>query len=584
VVNAVLKAGASTLRTLQGFDTTETPGANIGMPHYTSFFTAGTDGKWDFVQGGGSVSTDCTVRVAHDKAYVVKSRLVPPYNTAQAATSSTSVDYMPYTAAGMLRSMGNGGERLDIGVLTSWAARHLLTQAAVDERVIRVVGLASGGWRTCLRKQSTKQIIATIDASPSYTGLGTIQTTWRWLPNDDVTGVQLPVSNTTLWSSEYESSHRPAATYYPYLVTGEPQYLDMLVEQAAELTLTIGVGGRTMNVTPPITVSTLKATGSDSGERNATIAGTTYKGGGWVFQGYLIRTQAWMARDLAEAAAIYPDTCPSGTETRKYLREVVEAGWSAINAYNAAIGAPWSESGIYCFDPVTETASPWLSGYMSNAVCHAASILPSTSANTFRQHLSRHWEQIAAACDLASAISYRGNAYDETDTRVSRSDLMLFQIPSTLTFSTATNRFTVGGTIGNWQPTNGDVIAFDTLFDADKPFVDATNRRRLYVVNASGNTGQLSLTPGGSPITVTSNAVVAQFWARLQNFAPHFSAENDLSGPDSYIANIASAIRHHKAVGDSVTGAETEVSALLSTAATVFSTDPKNALVAAYPS
>lgn len=589
VFSAVLKSSATTIRTLQGHDTTETVGANIGLPHYASMFTAGTDAKWDYVQGGGSRSADATVRVTHDEVYFIKSRLVPPYDTSVSPTSSSSVDYYPMGRGHMTRNMATTGERVDIGVLPSWAVRHILTGAAVDERACRVNGLASGGWRQTLRRSSTKTIIPVADTSASYTGLGTVQPTWMYAPGISVSGVVDPASNTTLWASETEPSHRPGAVFYPYLMTGEPQYLDMLTEHATGLMLSTINGGRTMTSTLPVTASTIRATG-DFGERNVTIGGTTYKGGGWLFGSGLVRVQAWMTRDLADASAIYPDTCPSGTETRKYLREITESGWAAINAYNAALGATWDGSGIYNFDPRTEANNPWCSGYMSNAVCHAASVLPSSAVSTFRLHLARHWKDIAAATDLACAVSYLGNTFDETDTRVVTSGQMLFYIPTTLTFSTSTSRFTVGGTMGSWSPTNGDVIALDTspvdqFPTSTKPFAEATDRRRLYVVNASGNTAQLSLTAGGSPITVTTDIAVQGTWARLQNFAPYWSAETNNSANDSSLANISACIRHHAAAGDvEIASAATRVAALLTAAGTTYTSDPKNAIAATYPS
>lgn len=583
VLNCVLKSGPTTLLTMQGHDTTETPGSNIGVPHYTSFFVCGTDGRFNFVQGGGTTSSRPTVRFQHDKTHVIKTRWTPSYSTSVNPTNGASRDYYPGGAGGMTRDMAGTGERADIGVLPSWAVRHLMTQSAVDERNVRVAGLASSGWRTAIRKSTTGQIIPVCDVSSSYTGLGTIQTTWRYFPGAEITGVQNPASNTTLWGSECESSHRPSAAFYPYLVTGEPQYLDLLTEQAAGLIMSTIAGAREMNVTLPITKDTMLVGGA-FGERNVTISGTTYKGGGWMFFGGLTRIQAWMLRDLSQAAGIYPDTCPYGTETRKYLREVRDAGMTAINAYNAAIGATWSASGVYNFDSRIESSNPWCSGYMSNATCHGASVYPSSEAITFRQHLGRHWKDIAAAWDIACAVAYNATMFNESDVRILSSDLMLFQIPTTLTFSTSTNRFTVGGTLGAWSPTNSDVISLDTFFDADKPFAAATDRKRLYVVNASGNTGQLSLTPGGSSITVTSNAVVTNIWASLQNFAPHISAEGDNSANDGYLANISSAIRHHLAAGDTfIASAEAEISARLTTAGTTFTSDPKNAIVAAYP-
>lgn len=582
VLTAVLKSGASTLRSLQGHDTTETPGSNIGMAHYTSFFTAGTDGKWDFVQGGGSASADCTVRVQHDKTYFVKSRLVPPYDLTVEPTSSSSVDYRPYGRGPMQRDVGGTGERDDIGILTSWAARHLLTQAAVDERVIRVVGLCSAGWRQLTRRSTTKQIVPCTDPAASYTGLGTIQTTWRVRPGLN-SGAVAPSVETSMWLSEFEPSHRPNATYYPYLVTGEPQYLDLMVEQANGLLLSAVPGSSSMNTATTLTKSTLR-TNSDFGDRDVVIGGTTYKGGGYWFTDGLLRVPAWGTRDIAQAAAVYPDTCPWGTETRKYLRDVMAALYTSANVYNNARAQAWRDSGMFNFDSRDGSEAPWCHAYMSLSICHQANILPSTDAATFRAHIGRYWSRAEELMDIGCAMAYTALHYDESGNRVEDMEDMVFEVGSTLTFSTSTNRATVSGNPGSWVPTNGDVFAFSSFRDADKPFSEATDYRRLYAANCSSNTFQLSATPGGSVITVTSNAVVTGFYCRLANFAPHYSFEN-VSSPAAYVSNIRGSIRMHEASGDSfINAARVDADARLVTAGVTFTSDPKNAFAAAYPS
>ncbi len=585
VVNASLRSGTTVIRTLQGHDTTETVGANIGMPHYTSFFTAGTDGRWDFVQGGGSASADCTVRVQHDKTYVVKSRLVPPQDLTISATSSASVDYYPYGRAGMQRDSGGTGERDDIGVLTAWSARHLLTQAAVDERVIRAVGLASGGWRVAARRSTTKQIVPVTDPSPSYTGLGTVQTTWRLRPGDTSTGFVTPSDQSSLWISEYEPSHRAAATYYPYLVTGEPQYLDMLVEQSANLIANRVAGQASVTVTNPVTTTTIYNTG-DYGERDIVVGSTTYKGGHHFFYYNLTRVTAWGWRDLVDAAAIYPDTCPSGTEVRKYLRDVVSQSYAAINDYNGKFGTGWASLGMINFDSRPESANPWCHAYLAQSVCHASSILPSTAASTLRAFIAQFWENVADQLDISNAFSFGANLYDGTLTRTTTTDGVLFTLGTTLTFSTATNRATISALAGNnggWSPTNGDVFAFATIYDSDKPYSGISDFQRLYAVNCSGQTFQLATTPGGSPLTVSANVTVTSVAARVQNFSPNLSFEGPV-GPQQYISNVTAAIRFHAACGDSVPDAVTESSAKLSAAAISFTGNPKYALATSFPS
>lgn len=588
-MTAALKAGATTIRSMQGSrwvspdDTSlgEVIGAEIDLSHYAGFYTAGADAKWDFVQGGGSASTDCTVRVQHNRAYVISTRLVPSYSRTLNPSSGASISYNAMGRGSMVRNMGSTGERIDIGVLPTWSVQHLMTQSAVDERAVRVNGLASGGWRQCARKKSTRQIVPMADPSASYTGLGTIEKTWRG-PVDYTYGFVSPAVNFSMWRSETEPSHRPDANYYAYLITGEPQFLDRLIEDGNGILSGAVDGSRTMNTTAPITSSNILAT-SAFGERDVIINSTTYKGGGYIFTSNLARVAAWGTRDIANAGAIYPDVCPEGTEVRKYFREVSEAMFTAFNTYNSLFGADWAASGIYSFDPRNDSAAPWCNGYFSNSICHQSSILATSSSATARAYIAQYWENMALNRDMAAVFSFDGNIYDQSGTRVTKvSDVMLSCARSTLTFSTSTSRFTVGGTL-TWQPTNGDIIAFWSNVDPDKPFASATDLQRFYVVNASGFTGQLAATPGGSPITVTSNVAVSYFFCRIQNFAPNPTIQNDTSA-DSYIANITGAINHHAACGDSVATALAEANSRLASAGTSFTADPKNAIVSTFPS
>lgn len=595
VVNAVLKAGASTLRTLVGSrwvnpaDTGlgEELNAAIEFPHYSSFFTAGDDARWDFVQGGGSASADCTVRVQHDKAYVMKSRLVPPYNLALNPTSGASVNYNPNCRGAMQsRYMGTTGPRAEIGVVPQWAVRHLLTQAAVDERAVRVTGLASGGWRTCLRKQSTKQVIPCMDTAPSYTGLGTIQTTWRYRVGSGVSGVVAPTDETSIWNGETGSDHRGACTYYPYIITGEPQYLDLTVEHAAGILLSTITGGRTMRTTDPITASTLRI-GGDYGERDTTIAGVTYKGSGLFFMGELQRVYAWASRDVAEAAAIYPDVCPSGTQVKKYLGDVANSTFDAALAFLAARPTDWQNSGLWGLNGDAGAGqSPWNAGYLSHSVCHQASILATSNAASFRSYLAKFWSNTKATMDMAAIGAYNALIYDQDTVQVTSFAGVLFELANcTLTFSTATSRATVSGSNGSWTPTNGDRFAFFAYMDPDKPFAEAVDGKTFYAVNCSGQTFQLAATPGGSPITVTSNAVVTKCYAAIANFAPNFSFQSTSTNTDAYIVDNLGVVNHHLACGDTgVTAAQADLQARVTAMGTSFVNDPADAFATSFPS
>lgn len=548
VLTAALKSSAATLRALQGHDSTETVGANIGMPHYTSFFTAGTDGRWDFVQGGGSALADCTVRVQHDKTYVVKSRLLPPMDTTKTATSGTSVDYVPYCIGAIEnRNTGATGDWGYIGIIPKWQATHLLTQSAVDERIVRVTGLAGGGWVETVRRSTTKQIIPVHDIQPSYPGLGTIQTGWR-RADSYITGFVAPVSNDSLWA--VDTAHRPSAFYYPYLITGEPQYLDMLEEIAAASTAYSDPGLFVANTTTPMTNT---AIGTYAGLRDLKVGstGATYKGAGLMWSDGGTRHQAWCTRDIAHAAAILQDNSPS----KPYLLDFMKSNHDAVNDFNSKMPQSWRDAGL---NAVTSTRafltggdtfyeSPWMTMYLSLSLCNQSMILGTSESVTLRQHLAKFISSAHASSNLASLASYRWRQWDGNDELVLSAAGVLGNQQGTFTFDTATSRCTLSGVA--WTPTNGDKFAFSSRLDSDKPFAEATDHRVFYAVNCSGNTFQLSLTPGGSPVTVTSNVVVSNLFAQIQD------SILDVGGDAVYYQLLYAAARFHEACGDSVVSA-----------------------------
>lgn len=580
-----LVSGSSTVRTLQGIQTGEVVSNNITLPHYASFYTCGVDGTWDYFQSGGSAASDCTVRVVFDKTYFTATKLIPPFNLSQTVTASPTVSYYA-TCKGLAqeRDMGSTGPRIEIGVLPGWQPKHLILQTANEERGTRVSGLAAGSWRTCLRQSTTGQIPPVVAIQASYTGLGTAQPTWLYRDEGNSVGVN-PTPAGWLWEGEFEPSHRWSAAYYPYLITGEPQYLDMMVEVGGEMMARIIPGTSTWMVGSPVTNNLV---GSWAGYRDPSIAGTVYKGAGLFFNANLYRVPAWGSREVAQPAAIYPDVCPAGTETRKYLRDILDSTYSGLNAYNAALPTSWRDAGLVSFLPDgtsdSDYESPWAFGYLSNSVCHQASILGTTGIVQFRQHMSKMYSSLHSISDIACMAAYRMSEWKGDGTRVESASDLVFTLVGNLTASVASNNFTITQA---WNPTNGDVMAFTTasnIGSPNKPFAAATNNTRFYVVNASGKTFQLAATPGGSPITVTNNVTILAWLARLQNAAPLTSFEG-ANSPGAPISEIYSAIRHHEACGDSnVDPARIAQDANVAEAGVNFSEVPTNALAFSYPS
>lgn len=589
VVTGSLKVGATTVRAFNGHNTTETPGPEIGMAHYTGFFTAGLSGEYDYVQGGGTDATDCTIQVLEDMNYLMKTRLVLPNDPTQTLAPSPTSVYRPYGNAGMARAMQSGGNRDDIAVMPSFDIRHMLRQSKADEQNVRVAALAMAGLRFVYMKKSTKSIIPALDIKPSYAKLGVTNNSWRYWPSNgpnETVGIQSiePSTNPSLWSSEYEPSHKPSPTYYAYLTTGEPQFLDTLLTHAASTIFNSEGGSKKPRVTHPITRTTLMMDGT-YGRRDIIMNGVTYKGGGWFFDGGQTRIMAWGSRDIAMGAAMAPDVCPYGSGIKEYLNDAINGMYVGINTYNELVGPEWEDGGILDFD--VNYADPWCHGYMSLSMCFQYEILRHPEILKMRRRQARYWKYTHEAIDLPLSYNYITYIYDENGVRVNNPSGMMYSVgQATMAFDTGTNRYTLSDTHGAWQLRNGDVVAFDDGFSTGgRPFA-YVNRRLMYVVNASGFTGQLSYSPGGVPITVTSSVNVQVPFVRTKNFEPRPTAES-FQGPGTYMAIIAAACNYHEAVGDGDLIQPARIRADRAIAERTepwdYTGDPKNDLLPYYP-
>lgn len=575
---AVLKSGATTVRILQGVDASEAVQGTITLPHYASVYTCGIDAKWDFVQGGGSASADCTVRVVQDKTYFVKSRMVPPYDVALSITDQGSINYVPMCSGGMTRATGSTGEREDIGVFPSWFSRHIIAPTVNTERHVRVAGLATGGWRTGLRVSSTLMPPAVHDVQASYTGLGTVQPSYRYWDSPFNVGVN-PIPTGHLWLEEYDGHHRAQGSYFPYLLTGEPQFLDQLQEQANSFIMIIPPGnGTEWKTTLPINGGT-KLGAFQS--RDPFISTTSFKTSGLLFRQDLSRYAAWMLRDVAEAAAISPTVCPKGTAIKSYFTDSVEQNYAAWLSYISFMATSYREDGLFGLlsTEINPIDAPWCQGYLCNSLAHQYAITGSTNALATATHFAKFWAAINGYIDIAAGASLNASTFFTNNDRIERIEDMVFQITDcTLTYDAATNTISKSGANSGFSVTNGDVLGVDPA-----RISTAGARDRMYAVNSTGSTFQLSLTPGGSVVDITSNGNHVNPFMAVQNFSPRFSYENATSS-QGYIANIRGAMRHLEAVGISlVNPARVNADARIVTAGTTFTSDPKNAMTASYP-
>lgn len=550
VLTAELKSGASTLRSLQGYTSSGgSLGANIRLPHYASLTTAGPQARWDYVQGGGSASADCTVRVQHDMTYARESKLTPPVRLDLSLSDSAEISYYAGGPAGMTMDMGTGGSRPDIAPLPAWAVRHMNLQTVNTERQVRAAAMAASGWRFCVRKSTTNEPVPVADIQASYPGLGTIQTTWRKLGgNSNISGFVAPTSNTSSWAED--TGHMPAAVFPAYLFTGEPQYYDMLIEQAFARVHEPFTGTSVERVDRPLTRAGGYTSSGFQGERTTQIGvgGAIYKGSGPIFVSGGLRIAGWASRDVALGAAM------AVSPHAAYLQDVAQGIFDAATAYVAAQPESYRNAGFFWRRQNNGShEAPWMSNYLCMAACYAADVTGLSGAASFRSHLAKfHEAWIDAGSSPALLATFRYAQWTDTAICDTLQDCVMdMGSGATLTFTSSDNRVVASNPA--WTPTNGDAVMYSTdpyPSGGAFPVAGAANDKRYYVVNASGGTFQISETPGGSPLTFTGDATVTGYFANAKTIAGTSSV-----GTTNYAAILSGTVRWFKASGEPVDSA-----------------------------
>ena len=577
--------GGTTIRYFSGCNTDETLTSTIGLQHYASFFTCGTNGQWDWVQGGGSDSADCTMGLPQfSKSYFRQSKMLPPMDDTLSPTSNSALNYNPMGRGGEItRNLSQTGERIDIGPVPSWHVREWMAQTANDEQAIRAIGLSGAGWRLNARLSTTNKPVSVRGGGTNYTGLGTSQPTWCLTPGA-ITGFGSPSTYDSLWSPsatgalETDTSHRPALA---------DRYKLLAFVISGALAGTVPGVGSTM-ATAPISGSCFA---DDGGNRNLKIGATTYYNVCTVHGADLSRIAAWLFRDVCQAWAACPDTDPAGSAIKTYLSDVIDSSLSFINAYNAAQSSTFQDNGIYYFRGTDQPSeAPWSLGYMSNAAALGYALTGRSTALTFLNHMGKFWARLEATAAAGRMFGFNLASRDESLVRLEDAAVIMGDLANGQTsWDSSTEVFTVGsGGNGNhnFTPTNGDLIGFDAYFSGNKPFASASDRKAFYVVQASGQTFKLSATLGGSAVDVTTTTNLTRMYARLASFAsPRFSYQGGggSTAADGYVATIRSALRHMEAAGCTTLGsARTAADSAFTTGSISLTSDPKAGYVAAF--
>jgi hypothetical protein len=208
---------------------------------------------------------------------ITRAGLVPGYQ-AFGTANGRNRPYEPMGMAGVEPGMSMTGGRNDIGLFPAWTTEFLATGSDTAWRLVaaNAEACASVPWHW---RDETGQIF-NIDRHPDWA----IDS--RFAPSDKV-----PASSTTRdpTKANPEDAHQPQLTYVPYLITGDPYFLEELQFQASW----------------------------------HMWSHSSYNGLGLVINSQ-VRGLAWTLRQIALAAAVTPEQVPSWLLPREYFLRKLE--------------------------------------------------------------------------------------------------------------------------------------------------------------------------------------------------------------------------------------------------------------------
>lgn len=556
--------------------------------HFGTVYTADINARWNFFQGTGSMAADTTLRTQIDQNYWQSSRVIPPYDLSLSANDNPTFayDWNPVSIANFYSFGEASGERGEIGIIPSACATHFHTQTAASEVLIRKMGLAGVHSAYCFRDHTTGTIVHLGDPAVTYTGMpASVATTvaWGWGTGStaNVGFTQPPGDNQTLGFSQNSPNHKPAYSVWTYLFTGEPQYLDMLIEEA---------NGGLLFGTP------------DNFHRNQSTPAQVYG----ITTGFSeTRALAWETRDVAWVAGLYPDTSPDGTAIKTYFRDrlsssakhangLVDA--TLTNAYIATTLKWWFPFLNWGGNQTSNADKSWESQYMMLAALVASVVAEDPDWPTWLNNRINFLEHVRSIfggycltgyvhrnVTIATDVGLNGWPPDTSDT-----DWATNCPYTSIAWTSGANAvFTfVFPTGAGLTLADGWKLFFATIGGAPTGLSVET---AYYTVQTSGGTAKLSLTPGGAPVTTTGSSGATQ--AFIITFVPsnppaataNAQASPSGGGSDGYIADMHGGVAWAIAAGYSgLTAVESHLAQQLTATGVSFADDPKDAMQTSY--
>jgi len=545
-----------------GSTTTTTATFILYSSQFTKHFGANADATYLSIQGGGSASTEPTVRVVQNKTYLRSTRQFPPYDIAAtpitlSVPAGGSGSYYP-NGHGYLDPVNttSGGDHEYIGPLTSSSATRFILDTAAAEQINRVTALSMGEMWQNIRYSGTNTVPVLNNGSDGagtpYPNMG-----GSLFPatNDSFTGFQFFWNGSSGQTGGFTTpagieaqfinlttNHYPNYHYLEWMLTGEPQYADMVTDGASYLQMSRSV-------------------------QRTDVGANVYYGTVLRDEGQT-RVDAWSIRELTLAAYALPDAYWDG-ETKQYFTDCAKASFDSIVAYNATETTIWKDNGFYFFTIAQANcgAQTWQLSYLMESVAFAYGVSEYANALTFLNHLMKFPSGIKS--NTGSLFSYTSYQFScrsggaPGDPVVSSMDEIHYAPGGTIAGGWSTDGSTtlsIGNNSGSpFTLTDGDRIQWWDISHGGAPPTGPALMTSYYARNVSdpginsGKTCQIFTAPsGGSAIAMGADSG-GFIGIRFQTVPASPTGLNfdDIGG---HVANARCAFRFATAVGATLSG------------------------------
>lgn len=428
--------------------------------------------------------------------------------------------------------MGNSSNRADLSLFTEWGAAYHCGQTQNLNDFGRIQAFLYGSFPYAAINDATGAMPSLMDLGNTPASLGASLNTTSWVADvavsSNINGGTVPPGGVGQ-IAPVQQAHTPASPYAVWLMEGGTILRDMILFGANN-----GV-----------------AWGGYLPLRNCTVSGTVYYGCTFFTQtGAILRAGAWSFRDVLFGWFVAPTKAGFGSAYRTYLGNIIASNCNQLTAYKSyagsafsTLGTPvnqegWPLSGLTSPLSAATAVSGFMQSYMGIVAAFALQLAGNqiaglagvaafcaqwfvdlfTPSSAWCPWFATSFYNNITLSDAGAAISYISDARDVGAAQGQSADCTIdFATSGVITWTFAGSPPGPAG-IGpaGWALVAGDKCrAMNYLLNqgtstpsAPSPFTDNTDYYIVApVVNTSTTTGtfKLSATPGGSPITPSSN-------------------------------------------------------------------------------